>query len=150
MSEAAGERRETPLARELKEEIRRTGPITIAAYMQACLQHPAHGYYRKAAAVAAGEYRVRDQPTLAKSSAGRRRPRRGAARPVHHETGRGTCWPTRCAPGASCLGSHAARVACREQRALRVAAETLSGISAPWHARLAEVPARQSRRQRVP
>ena len=33
MSEEAGGRRVTPLARELEEEIHKTGPITIAAYM---------------------------------------------------------------------------------------------------------------------
>lgn len=57
MTGATCERRETPLARELREEIRRNGPLTIAAYMQACLQHPVHGYYRGAAAIgAAGDF----------------------------------------------------------------------------------------------
>jgi SAM-dependent MidA family methyltransferase len=57
MSDAADARRDTPLARELEEHIRKTGPITIADYMHACLQHSAHGYYRKATAIgAAGDF----------------------------------------------------------------------------------------------
>lgn len=40
------ERRDTPLAVQLKTRIAREGPITIAHYMEACLQHPEHGYYR--------------------------------------------------------------------------------------------------------
>lgn len=57
MSNEAGARRASPLAHELKEEISRNGPITIAAYMQACLQHRVHGYYRKATAIgAAGDF----------------------------------------------------------------------------------------------
>lgn len=39
------ERRNTPLAACLKARIAREGPITIAQYMEACLQHPEHGYY---------------------------------------------------------------------------------------------------------
>ena len=38
-------RRDTPLARGLKERIRREGPISVAAYMGACLTDPEHGYY---------------------------------------------------------------------------------------------------------
>jgi SAM-dependent MidA family methyltransferase len=53
MTEATCARRVTPLARELVERIRREGPMTIATFMQACLQHPAHGYYRKAQAIGA-------------------------------------------------------------------------------------------------
>jgi SAM-dependent MidA family methyltransferase len=41
------ERRDTPLAAHLKARIAREGPITIAQYMEACLQHPEHGYYRQ-------------------------------------------------------------------------------------------------------
>lgn len=41
------DRRDTPLAAHLKARIARDGPITIAQYMEACLQHPEHGYYRK-------------------------------------------------------------------------------------------------------
>jgi SAM-dependent MidA family methyltransferase len=37
----------TPLARLLAEQIRSHGPITFAAYMEACLYHPLHGYYTK-------------------------------------------------------------------------------------------------------
>lgn len=44
-------RRETPLATKLCEQIRRDGPISIAAYMQACLHDPGHGYYRGKAAI---------------------------------------------------------------------------------------------------
>jgi len=38
----------TPLAAILIDEIRARGPITFAAYMEACLYHPRHGYYTKA------------------------------------------------------------------------------------------------------
>lgn len=41
------ERRDTPLAAHLKARIARDGPITVAQYMDACLQDPQHGYYRK-------------------------------------------------------------------------------------------------------
>jgi len=41
------DRRDTPLAAHLKARIAREGPITIAQYMEACLQHPEHGYYRR-------------------------------------------------------------------------------------------------------
>ncbi|MBY0226563.1 MAG: SAM-dependent methyltransferase [Hyphomicrobium sp.] len=41
------ERRDTPLALKLKDRIRRVGPISVAEYMQACLQDPEHGYYVK-------------------------------------------------------------------------------------------------------
>jgi SAM-dependent MidA family methyltransferase len=37
----------TPLAPLLAEQIRSHGPITFAAYMEACLYHPLHGYYTK-------------------------------------------------------------------------------------------------------
>jgi SAM-dependent MidA family methyltransferase len=48
------ERRDTPLARKLKERIRRDGPISVAEYMQACLHDPEHGYYRRQPAIGAG------------------------------------------------------------------------------------------------
>ncbi|HRK19605.1 MAG TPA: SAM-dependent methyltransferase [Hyphomicrobiaceae bacterium] len=38
-------RRDTPLARILKDRIRASGPITVADYMHECLTHPEHGYY---------------------------------------------------------------------------------------------------------
>lgn len=38
-------RRDTPLARILKDRIRASGPITVLEYMQECLTHPEHGYY---------------------------------------------------------------------------------------------------------
>jgi NADH dehydrogenase [ubiquinone] 1 alpha subcomplex assembly factor 7 len=38
-------RRDTPLARLLKDRIRATGPITVATYMSECLTHPEYGYY---------------------------------------------------------------------------------------------------------
>jgi SAM-dependent MidA family methyltransferase len=38
---------ETPLARELAARILMSGPITFAEYMEACLYHPAHGYYSR-------------------------------------------------------------------------------------------------------
>jgi SAM-dependent MidA family methyltransferase len=37
----------TPLALLLAEQIRSSGPITFAEYMEACLYHPLHGYYTK-------------------------------------------------------------------------------------------------------
>jgi NADH dehydrogenase [ubiquinone] 1 alpha subcomplex assembly factor 7 len=40
-------RRDTPLALKLKDIIRRVGPISVAEYMQTCLQDPEHGYYIK-------------------------------------------------------------------------------------------------------
>lgn len=38
-------RRDTPLARELKARIRDDGPISVEAFMEACLCDPEHGYY---------------------------------------------------------------------------------------------------------
>lgn len=37
----------TPLARVLANRIQREGPITFADWMDACLYHPQHGYYRR-------------------------------------------------------------------------------------------------------
>lgn len=54
MSRAAGASGATPLARLLAARIAAEGPIGVDAYMQACLQHPVHGYYRKHAAIGAG------------------------------------------------------------------------------------------------
>lgn len=45
------ERRDTPLALKLKDHIRRMGPISVAEYMQTCLQDPEHGYYIKQSAI---------------------------------------------------------------------------------------------------
>lgn len=36
---------DTPLARELKEAIEASGPLTVEQYMALCLGHPRHGYY---------------------------------------------------------------------------------------------------------
>ena len=48
---------ETPLALKLKERIRRDGPISIAEYVDACLNDPEYGYYRRQAAIgAAGDF----------------------------------------------------------------------------------------------
>lgn len=47
-------RRDTPLALRLKERIRKHGPITVAEYMQACLQDPEHGYYVTQKAIGRG------------------------------------------------------------------------------------------------
>ena len=45
------------LLAELTERIRREGPLSVEAYMEACLGHPRHGYYRKAQAIgAAGDF----------------------------------------------------------------------------------------------
>ena len=47
----------TPLALKIAERIRRDGPISVADYMDACLQDPEHGYYRTQPAIgAAGDF----------------------------------------------------------------------------------------------
>ncbi len=46
--------RQTPLARELARRITRDGPIGVADFVEACLQDPEHGYYRRQAAIGAG------------------------------------------------------------------------------------------------
>ena len=47
----------TALARRLAERIAQDGPISVAVYMQACLQDPEHGYYRRRMAVGgAGDF----------------------------------------------------------------------------------------------
>jgi NADH dehydrogenase [ubiquinone] 1 alpha subcomplex assembly factor 7 len=153
MSEAAGERRETPLARELKEEIRRTGPITIAAYMQACLQHPAHGYYREAAAVgAAGDFITAPEVSqtfgeivgLWAAVVWQRMGRPYPVNLIELGPGRGTLLADALRAGRLVPGFvDAARVALVETNArLRAGqAEKLSAHlgSLAWHARLAEV-----------
>jgi NADH dehydrogenase [ubiquinone] 1 alpha subcomplex assembly factor 7 len=48
------ERRDTPLRTVIADAIRAHGPMPIADYMQLCLQHPEHGYYRSKAVVGAG------------------------------------------------------------------------------------------------
>lgn len=45
----------TPLARILMERIAREGPIAVRDYMDLCLHHPEHGYYRTRAAIGAAE-----------------------------------------------------------------------------------------------
>jgi NADH dehydrogenase [ubiquinone] 1 alpha subcomplex assembly factor 7 len=48
MTKESGESRaQTPLALKLKESIRRDGSMSVAGYMQACLQDSEHGYYRR-------------------------------------------------------------------------------------------------------
>ena len=37
----------TALAAEIRERIRRDGPLSVAAYMELCLSHPTRGYYRR-------------------------------------------------------------------------------------------------------
>ena len=37
----------TSLAAEIRERIRCDGPISVATYMELCLNHPTHGYYRR-------------------------------------------------------------------------------------------------------
>ena len=54
MSYDPNARRDTPLAIKLKERIRREGAMPVAAYIQACLQDPEYGYYRKQLAVGTG------------------------------------------------------------------------------------------------
>ena len=36
------------LAAEIRQRIRQDGPLSVAAYMELCLSHPTHGYYRRA------------------------------------------------------------------------------------------------------
>jgi len=45
----------TPLARALAARISRDGPISVRAYMDACLNDPEHGYYRTRRAIGAEE-----------------------------------------------------------------------------------------------
>ena len=45
----------TPLARALGERIARDGPMSVRAYMDACLNDPEHGYYRTRRAIGAKE-----------------------------------------------------------------------------------------------
>lgn len=51
MTDETEARRKTPLAGKLKDRIRRTGPMSVAAFMQTCLQDPEHGYYVKHSAI---------------------------------------------------------------------------------------------------
>ena len=44
----------TELAEEIRERIRRDGPISVDAYMELCLHHPTHGYYRRGRPIGAG------------------------------------------------------------------------------------------------
>ncbi len=47
----------TALAEEIRERIRRDGPISVAAYMELCLHHPTHGYYCRGRPIgAAGDF----------------------------------------------------------------------------------------------
>jgi NADH dehydrogenase [ubiquinone] 1 alpha subcomplex assembly factor 7 len=52
-----GLRRDTPLARRIKDQIRRDGPMLIDSYMSACLWDPDYGYYRRGSVFgAAGDF----------------------------------------------------------------------------------------------
>ena len=44
----------TALAAEIRERIRRDGPISVAAYMELCLAHPTLGYYRRGLPIGRG------------------------------------------------------------------------------------------------
>lgn len=44
-------RRDTPLANKLAARIRASGPLSVSAYMDACLNDPEHGYYRTQRAI---------------------------------------------------------------------------------------------------
>jgi SAM-dependent MidA family methyltransferase len=44
----------TPLGAKLVARIEREGPISVADYMDACLNDPEHGYYRKSMAIGRG------------------------------------------------------------------------------------------------
>ena len=47
----------TALAAEIRERIRREGPLSVATYMELCLSHPTHGYYRRGGPIgAAGDF----------------------------------------------------------------------------------------------
>ena len=47
----------TALAAEIRERIRRDGPLSVAAYMELCLNHPTLGYYRQGRPIgAAGDF----------------------------------------------------------------------------------------------
>ena len=47
----------TALAAEIRERIRRDGPLNVATYMELCLSHPTHGYYRRGGPIgAAGDF----------------------------------------------------------------------------------------------
>ena len=51
------ERRDTPLARKLARQMEQQGPLTVRAFMDACLNDPGHGYYRVQDAIgAAGDF----------------------------------------------------------------------------------------------
>ncbi len=57
MSHDPDQQRDTPLARRLKERIRRAGPITVGDFVSACLRDPRHGYYSRREAIgAAGDF----------------------------------------------------------------------------------------------
>ena len=47
-------RHNTPLARKLKDDIKRHGPMDIPTYMRACLLDPDYGYYRASTAIGKG------------------------------------------------------------------------------------------------
>jgi NADH dehydrogenase [ubiquinone] 1 alpha subcomplex assembly factor 7 len=53
MTGGNSDERKTPLAIKLKRRIRRDGPISVAAYMQACMLDSEHGYYRRQPAIGA-------------------------------------------------------------------------------------------------
>lgn len=45
------------LAAEIRQRIRQDGPLSVATYMELCLSHPRHGYYRRARPIgAAGDF----------------------------------------------------------------------------------------------
>ena len=47
----------TALAAEIRERIRREGPLSVATYMELCLSHPTLGYYRRGLPIgAAGDF----------------------------------------------------------------------------------------------
>ncbi len=49
--------RDTPLLLKLRERIRRNGPLSLDAYMQACIGDPEHGYWRQRDTIgAAGDF----------------------------------------------------------------------------------------------
>src|SRR5690606_11943358 len=54
-SRVMSHRQSTPLAQILAARIARDGPISVHAYMDACLNDPAHGYYRTRRAIGAKE-----------------------------------------------------------------------------------------------
>jgi SAM-dependent MidA family methyltransferase len=53
MPGARADARQSPLLPVVREHVRRHGPLPVDRYMQLCLQHPEHGYWRRAQTIGA-------------------------------------------------------------------------------------------------